>query len=340
MFAIFKRHLSSTKNILVVNCGSSTIKFQVVDPTIDQVRTRGIVDRIGSQGAVFHHKSADGEEVKEDIPNCGGNPFRSGFEKIAQTLTGIDFFAVGHRVVHGGNTFQGAVVIDDNVKTRIAALVPLAPLHNPAHLMGIEFMQTLYPSKPQVAVFDTAFHQTIPDYAHRYALPDFCYEKYGIRKYGFHGTSHQYAVGEVAKTLGIDAKYLSVISAHLGNGCSVAATKHGKSLDTSMGFSPLEGLVMGHRSGDVDPAIIKYLVDVSGMTLAATTDMLNKQSGLKGLSGYGDSRDVEEAYKRGDPKAKLARRCLLLPIGEIHRELCLRSVERLFRCLGLLRRHR
>lgn len=275
--------------ILVVNCGSSSIKYRLFDG--DQLATHGIVERIGEDG--------------------GGAPdHRAGLQEIMQRLEtftdgdGLD--AIGHRVVHGGEEFVESTAIDPGVVERIRSQIPLAPLHNPANLTGIEVAMELAPDVPQVAVFDTAFHRTIPSRAHRYAVPDWAYRDHGVRRYGFHGTSHAYVAGVAADHLGRPLADLDLITLHLGNGASAAAIHRGESVDTSMGLSPLEGLVMGTRSGDIDPAIVFHLERSAGLASDEVERMLNRESGLLGLSGDGDMREIEARADAGDARARLA----------------------------------
>ncbi|MDK2896205.1 MAG: acetate kinase [Candidatus Atribacteria bacterium] len=292
-------------NILVVNCGSSTVKYQLfsVDGKEEdfQVRAKGIVERIGIAGSKLEHKSDDQELVRErEVAN-----HRVALEWIVEVLadpkvgvlrdiTEID--AVGHRVVHGGEDFSDSAVIDQEVLEAIKQCVNLAPLHNPPNILGIEACQSLMPGVPQVAVFDTAFHGTIPKQAYIYALPYQYYEKYKIRRYGFHGTSHRYVSQRGAQMLGIPLSESKLITCHMGGGVSFAAVKNGKSIDTSMGFTPLEGLVMGTRSGDLDPAIVLFLMEKEGLSIEEMDEILNKKSGVLGVSGISsDTRDIEAA---------------------------------------------
>ncbi len=281
--------------ILVLNAGSSSVKYQVFSMAGNaEVLTSGLVDRIGEPGSEItsHHHAL--EHLILHLQREG----------IIGSGQGID--AIGHRVVHGGERFQQPVLIDADVIAAIRDMIPLAPLHNPANLQGIEVAQQLFPGIPQVAVFDTAFHQTMPPVAFRYALPVELYREYRVRRYGFHGTSHQYVAQQAALYLERDLSELNLITMHLGNGCSATAIAQGKSVDTSMGMTPLEGLVMGTRCGDLDPALHFYLQREMGLTADALEHLLNKQSGLKGICGVGDMREVQSRMDSGDTDAQLA----------------------------------
>lgn len=281
--------------ILVLNAGSSSVKYQVFSMAGNaEVLTSGLVDRIGEPGSEMtsHHHAL--EHLILHLQREG----------IIGSGQGID--AIGHRVVHGGERFQQPVLIDADVIAAIRDMIPLAPLHNPANLQGIEVAQQLFPGIPQVAVFDTAFHQTMPPVAFRYALPAELYREYRVRRYGFHGTSHQYVAQQAALYLERDLSELNLITMHLGNGCSATAIAQGKSVDTSMGMTPLEGLVMGTRCGDLDPALHFYLQREMGLTADALEHLLNKQSGLKGICGVGDMREVQSRMDSGDTDAQLA----------------------------------
>ena len=281
--------------ILVLNAGSSSVKYQVFSMAGNaEVLTSGLVDRIGEPGSEMtsHHHAL--EHLILHLQREG----------IIGSGQGID--AIGHRVVHGGERFQQPVLIDADVIAAIRDMIPLAPLHNPANLQGIEVAQQLFPGIPQVAVFDTAFHQTMPPVAFRYALPAELYREYRVRRYGFHGTSHQYVAQQAALYLKRDLSELNLITMHLGNGCSATAIAQGKSVDTSMGMTPLEGLVMGTRCGDLDPALHFYLQREMDLTADALEHLLNKQSGLKGICGVGDMREVQSRMDSGDTDAQLA----------------------------------
>ena len=295
--------------ILVLNSGSSSIKFQLFDAKTNNSLVSGIIEQIGEK--ISHAKiKFEGKELERSIPIAN---HKIGLEimnslliesKIIKDLCELD--GIGHRVVHGGEEFSKPIIIDKNVIAQIEKLIPLAPLHNPANLEGIKSSIEHCPNVPQVAVFDTAFHASIPPHAYMYALPYETYKKDGVRRYGFHGTSHHFIAKEAAKYLGIALKDLNAITLHLGNGASMSAIKHGKSIDTSMGLTPLEGLIMGTRCGDIDPAIIFYLSRVEGLSIDELDNMLNKKSGLKGICGNNDMREVGEMAEKGDEKAKLA----------------------------------
>ena len=300
-------------NILVINCGSSSLKYQLINMENEGVLAKGLVERIGIEGSRVKHETIGKEEVIIEEPM---SDHRKALELVLDALINPNYGAiksmdeigaVGHRVVHGGEKFASSVVIDDNVMEAINDCIDLAPLHNPPNIMGIEACQELMPETPMVAVFDTAFHQTIPASNYIYPLPYELYKKYGIRKYGFHGTSHKYVSLKAAEMLGKDIKDLNIITCHLGNGASVCAVQGGKSIDTSMGFTPLEGLAMGTRSGNVDPAIIPFVMEKEGLTLDEVNNLLNKESGVLGISGVSsDFRDIEEAMEEGNERAKLA----------------------------------
>jgi len=295
--------------ILVLNSGSSSIKFQLFDAKTNNSLVSGIIEQIGEKISHAKIKFEGGElEKTTSIPN-----HKIGLEimnslliesKIIKDLCELD--GIGHRVVHGGEEFSKPTIIDKNVIAQIEKLIPLAPLHNPANLEGIKSSIEHCPNVPQVAVFDTAFHASIPPHAYMYALPYETYKKDGVRRYGFHGTSHHFVSKEAAKYLDIDMDKLNAITLHLGNGASMSAVKNGKSIDTSMGLTPLEGLIMGTRCGDIDPAIIFYLARVEGLSIDELDNMLNKKSGLKGICGNNDMREIGEMAEEGDKKAKLA----------------------------------
>ncbi|MCR4399545.1 MAG: acetate kinase [Syntrophomonadaceae bacterium] len=299
--------------ILVVNCGSSSIKYQLVDMTDESVLAKGLVDRVGIPGTVLKHEPVGKDEVviKKDLPD-----HTEGMKLVLEVLVNPEYGviksmdeigAVGHRVVHGGEAYAASVVIDDSVKHVIRECFDIAPLHNPPNLMGIEACQELMPNIKHVAVFDTAFHQTMPPSSYMYALPYELYEQYKVRRYGFHGTSHYYVSHRAADMLGKPYEQCKIITLHLGNGASMAAIKDGMVVDTSMGFTPLEGLVMGTRSGDIDPAIVFYIMEKLNLTTAEVNNYLNKKSGMLGLSGVSnDLRDILEAAAAGNERAKLA----------------------------------
>jgi len=293
--------------ILVLNSGSSSIKY-VLFHTIDwSVKAAGLVENIGGQSARLLYNK-EGEEHRTEMPLPGGD-HRCGFAAIQEVLQkneGLELGAIGHRVVHGGESFHKPVLIDDTVIAAIEKLVPLAPLHNPANLMGIRSAMEHVPRIPQVAVFDTAFHQSIPEHGYLYAIPYKLYEEHKVRRYGFHGTSHSYVARQAAKYLGKPITELNTISLHLGNGASAAAIRSGKCIDTSMGLTPLEGLIMGTRSGDLDPAILFYLARETGVLMDDLDGLLNKQSGLWGICGENDMRTITELAGQGDKLARLA----------------------------------
>ncbi|MEF3301748.1 acetate/propionate family kinase [Paenibacillus sp. GYB003] len=300
-------------NILVINAGSSSLKYQLFDMVRERVLAKGKVERIGMETAMLTHEPADRPELREVSEILDHT---AAIRKVLRILTdpkeGVlrsidDVHAAGHRVVHGGETFSGSVRIDDDVKREIRRLYDLAPLHNPGALTGILAVEANLPHIPQVAVFDTAFHQTMPPASFRYAIPHVFYKKHGVRRYGFHGTSHQYVSERAAELSGKRPDELKIVSCHIGNGASVTAIRCGKSFDTSMGMTPLEGLMMGTRSGDIDPAIVPFAMDKEDLSVSEVNSMLNKHSGLFAVSGgLGDMREVLEAVQDGDRRAKLA----------------------------------
>ena len=300
-------------NILVINCGSSSLKYQLINMNSEEVLAKGLVERIGIEGAQVKHNTTGKEEVIIEEPM---KDHRKALELVLNALvdpnygaisTMEEINAVGHRVVHGGEKFASSVIIDDEVMEALHDSIDLAPLHNPPNIMGIEACKELMPNTPMVGVFDTAFHQTIPMENYIYPLPYELYEKYGIRKYGFHGTSHKYVSRRAAEILEKDVEDLNIISCHLGNGASVCAIQGGKSVETSMGFTPLEGLAMGTRSGDLDPAIIPFIMEKENLTFEEVNELFNKQSGVLGISGVSsDFRDLEEAAEAGNTRAQLA----------------------------------
>ncbi len=301
--------------ILVINAGSSSIKYQLFNMENRSVLAAGLVERIGEKNAHIKHKNlldATFPAISQDLPIPD---HQTGLNKVVQLLldekTGVitspsEIAAVGHRVVHGGEKFSAPTVITDEVNTVIDTLSSLAPLHNPANLTGIQVAMKLFPNAVQVAIFDTAFHQTMPAYAYRYAIPKELYEEHHVRAYGFHGTSHLYVSKVAAEHLGKPLVETNLITAHLGNGASITAVSGGKSVDTSMGFSPLPGLIMGTRSGDIDPAVVFYLANDHGMSIPEIDKMLNKKSGLLGICGDNDLRDIERRMTEGDKDAQLA----------------------------------
>ena len=298
--------------VLVLNSGSSSIKYKIFDMHDVQVIASGSVERIGEHEGLHRHQKFNCGEVSEDRIQRFIYDHREGLSMIAAALnkTGAieslsELFAIGHRVVHGGEYFREPTLIDEDVVRKIRELIPLAPLHNPANLMGIEVALLHAPEVPQVAVFDTAFHQTIPEFAYRYALPDALYKDHRVRRYGFHGTSHHYVAMRAADYLEKPLETLRLITLHLGNGASAAAIAYGISVDTSMGMTPLEGLIMGTRCGDIDPTI-HFFLERTGMSTNAIEEMLNRDSGLKGICGANDMREVHELADSGDSRAKLA----------------------------------
>lgn len=296
-----------SKNILVINCGSSSLKFSVVNSQSGDQPITGLAERLGDQEALLTIKE-DGKKHPIEIPHGNHSTALKALLTQLEALNVLDTIkAVGHRVVHGGENFTTSTVITENVLDTIEACNHLAPLHNPANLIGIKESQKLLSHVPHVAVFDTAFHQTMPESAYLYPVPYELYEEHGVRRYGFHGTSHRYVSMALAESLNKPLSELNFISAHLGNGCSATAIKQGKSVDTTMGLTPLEGLVMGTRSGDVDPSLHHFLCNQANMTIDEVNNVLNKKSGLLGLSGISnDMRTLEEASQSGNQRAKLA----------------------------------
>lgn len=302
--------------ILVINTGSSSIKYKLFNILQEKEISSGIVERIGeARGKLSFSIELSDEKKIEDTVEADFKDHRSGLKKIAEILfhpeyrllnSPQDIRAVGHRVVHGGEAFQEPVIIDNEVIHQIEKLIPLAPLHNPPNLEGIKVARDVFPEAPQIAVFDTAFHQTIPAHAYRYAIPDHFYKEHGIRVYGMHGTSHQYVAEQAALHLKQNLDKINLITMHLGNGCSITAIRNGRSVDTSMGFSPLPGLIMGTRSGDIDPAVVFYMGTHLNMSFKEIDQTLNKKSGLKGLSGSNDLRDIIKRQEEGEKDARLA----------------------------------
>ena len=302
--------------VLVINCGSSSLKYQLIDMATEESLAQGLVERIGIEGSVLTQK-VEGKDkyiVKEEMKDHK-DAIRLVLAALVDENNGViksmdEISAVGHRVVHGGEKYKESVVINDEVKANIEECFKLAPLHNPANMIGIKACEELMPNTPMVAVFDTAFHGTMPEDAYIYALPYELYEKHGIRKYGFHGTSHKYVSQTCAEVMGRDIKDLKIITCHLGNGASLCAVKNGVSVDTSMGFTPLEGLAMGTRCGNIDPAIVTFLMKEEGLSVDEVNDLLNKKSGVLGISGISsDFRDIEDAaFNKDDRRAQLALR--------------------------------
>lgn len=295
--------------VLILNCGSSSVKFAIIDPVTKFNTLNGLVQCIDSENTSIRWRYKDEARKEKNLP-------KGDYNDALQTIVSLinddyklfdSIFAIGHRVVHGGEHFTKATLIDPKVIKAIKNCINLAPLHNPANLSGIEAASKFFPNLPQVAVFDTAFHQTMPKCAYLYPVPYDLYTKYAVRRYGFHGISHQYVSIQAAKQLDLDLQKSAFVTAHLGNGCSVAAVLNGKSVDTSMGLTPLEGLVMGTRSGDIDPSLHTYLVDNLGYDIHKVNSILNKESGLLGISGkYSDMRELESAADAGDERAQLA----------------------------------
>ncbi|MGM0369752.1 MAG: acetate/propionate family kinase [Bacillota bacterium] len=298
--------------VLVINSGSSSIKYQLINMEDESVLAKGLVERIGIEGSRLEQEVAGEEfEIKTDIPD-----HEVGMELVINTLTdsdtgviaGVDEInAVGHRVVHGGEDFDQSVIVDDEVKDKIDDCAKLAPLHNPPNLMGIEVCEELMPHAQQVATFDSAFHQSMPEEVYMYALPYEYYEQYDLRRYGAHGTSHKFVAKRAAEEMGQDLEDTKIITCHLGNGASVTAVKNGKSLDTSMGLTPLEGLMMGTRCGDIDPAAVPFIMEKEDLSPQEIDDIMNNESGFLGVSGISsDTRDIEDAAAEGDHRAQLS----------------------------------
>ncbi|MFB6320258.1 acetate/propionate family kinase [Saccharicrinis sp. FJH54] len=300
--------------ILVLNCGSSSIKYKLINMANKEVMATGVVEKIGLKGSFLKHKRSDGTKAQlegEILEHQVGIEYILGVllsEKYGSIKDLEEIDAVGHRVVHGGEAFNSSVFITDEVIAKMEECIDLAPLHNPPNLKGIYAMQELLPNVPQVGVFDTAFHQTMPDYSYMYAIPYSLYEKYSIRRYGFHGTSHRYVSKRACDILGVDYTTQKIITCHMGNGASITAIKNGKSMDTSMGFTPLEGLIMGTRSGDLDIGAVNYIMDRENIGTRSANTLFNKHSGLLGISGVSsDSREIEDAaYKNNNKRALLA----------------------------------
>jgi acetate kinase len=299
--------------VLVINCGSSSLKYQVLDMTNEALLCKGLVERIGMEGSVITHEKIGMDKVKNVVPM---NDHKDAIEQVLAAVQNAEhgvvksmdeIGAVGHRVVHAGEKFACSVKITEEVIKALEECVELAPLHNPPNLLGIEACKQLMPETPMVGVFDTAFHQTMPPESYIYAIPYEYYQKHGIRRYGFHGTSHKYVAERAAHMLNVSLDDLKLITCHLGNGASVSAIKRGKCIDTSMGFTPLEGLVMGTRSGDIDPAIVTFIREKENLPQGVANEILNKKSGVLGISGVSsDFRDLEEAVAEGNERAALA----------------------------------
>ena len=301
--------MSPSNCVLVINAGSSSLKYSLVDAHSGDSVGGGTVERIGESTGSLTHRGPDGESRREQRFDTHEDALRAVLDAFASegpSLDDIDLAAIGHRVVHGGDRFADPVLVDDDLIDAVSALVPLAPLHNPANLEGMEVARKLFPALPQVAVFDTAFHQTLPEHAYTYAVPAAWKEEHHVRRYGFHGTSHAFVSGEAATMLGRARDEVNLIVLHLGNGCSATAVAGGRSVDTSMGMTPLEGLVMGTRSGDIDPALHAHLHRQVGWSLEEIDDVLNRESGLKGMAGENDFRELMRLVDAGDQRAVLA----------------------------------
>lgn len=310
-------------NVLVINCGSSSLKYQLINSDTEEVLAKGLCERIGIDGRLVYQKAGCDKEITEASMPTHKEAIQMVLDALTNEKTGAiaslkEVNAIGHRVVHGGEKFASSVVITDEVIQAVEECNDLAPLHNPANLIGIRVCGELMPGVPQVAVFDTAFHQTMPPEHYMYALPYEYYEKYKIRRYGFHGTSHKYVSQQASEMLGIPIENLRLVTCHLGNGSSIAAIKGGKSMDTSMGFTPLAGLPMGTRAGNIDPAIISFLCDHEHKHADEIIDILNKKSGMLGISGVSsDFRDLDAAIEEGNPRAKLAKDMFNLSVKKI-----------------------
>ena len=296
-------------NVLVINCGSSSLKYQLINSDTEDVLAKGLCERIGIDGRLVYQKAGCDKEITEAAMPTHKEAIQMVLDALVNDKTGAvkslsEVNAVGHRIVHGGEKFASSVVITDEVLEAVAQCNDLAPLHNPANLIGINACKELMPGVPMVAVFDTAFHQTMPEKAYLYGLPYEYYENYKVRRYGFHGTSHSFVSKETARFLGMNLENSKIIVCHLGNGASISAVKDGKCVDTSMGLTPLEGLVMGTRSGDIDPAIMEYIAKKEDLDIAGVMNVLNKKSGLEGISGLSsDFRDLTAGAKEGNKRA-------------------------------------
>ncbi len=299
-------------NVLVINCGSSSLKFQLINSESEQVLAKGLCERIGIDGRLTYQPAGGEKAVSEKAMPTHTEAIQFVIDALTDANTGVvksldEIGAVGHRVVHGGEKFTKSVIITDEVKAAIEECNDLAPLHNPANLIGINACQSLMPGTPMVAVFDTAFHQTMPEKAYMYGLPYEYYDKYKVRRYGFHGTSHSFVSKRAAELAGKPYDAVKTVVCHLGNGASICAVQGGKSVDTSMGLTPLEGLVMGTRSGDIDPAIMEFIAKKEGLDIAGLMNVLNKKSGVEGVSGVSsDFRDLDNAADEGNNRAKIA----------------------------------
>ena len=298
--------------ILVINCGSSSIKYQFLNMDDKSVLAKGVIEKIGLKGSFLKFETPKDEKVTlegEIVDHQSGIEYMLGVltsNKYGCIKNFNEIDAIGHRVVHGGEKFAKSVFIDNEVKDTITRLIQIAPLHNPANLKGIEAIESLLPNHPQVGVFDTAFHQTMPDYAYMYAIPYSLYDKYGIRRYGFHGTSHGFVAQQACDHLNLDYKKQRIITCHLGNGASITAIKNGKSIDTSMGLTPVEGLIMGTRSGDLDIGVMTFIMNKEEVPCSTANIIANKHSGMLGITGVSsDMREIEEAAKKGDKRSIL-----------------------------------
>ena len=311
-------------NVLVINCGSSSLKYQLINSDSETVLAKGLCERIGIDGsAITHQREGEGKVKTEVVMKNHTDAVNFVIEKLTDAEVGViksldEIDAVGHRMVHGGEEFAGSCVITDEVIKVVESCNDLAPLHNPANLIGIAACKEVMPKVPMVGVFDTAFHQTMPKKAYLYGIPHEYYDKYKVRRYGFHGTSHDFVSNRAAQILGKDRKDLKIIVCHLGNGASITAVKNGESVDTSMGLTPLEGLIMGTRSGDLDPAIVTFIAEKEGISASEVIDICNKKSGVLGLSGgfSSDFRDLAEAAADGNDMAKTALEAYAYRVGK------------------------
>jgi acetate kinase len=296
-------------NVLVINCGSSSLKYQLINSDSEAVLAKGICERIGIDGRLVYQKAGQDKEITDAPMPTHKEAIQLVLDALHNPTSGAvadlgEIEAVGHRIVHGGEEFASSVILDEHVLAKVEECNELAPLHNPANLIGIRACQELMPNVPMVGVFDTAFHQTMPRKAFLYGLPYEYYEKYKVRRYGFHGTSHSFVSKHCAEFLNMDLNNSKIIVAHLGNGASISAVVNGECVDTSMGLTPLEGLVMGTRSGDIDPAIMEYIAKKENLDIDGVMNVLNKKSGVEGISGVSsDFRDLEAAYEQGNPRA-------------------------------------
>lgn len=311
-------------NVLVLNCGSSSLKYQLIDSQSEEALAKGLCERIGIDGSLLTHQTAGRDKIKREVAMPDHT---TAVRMVIDTLTGPDtgviasleeIDAVGHRMVHGGESFAASVLLTEEVLKIVEECSDLAPLHNPANLIGVRSCMESMPGVPMVGVFDTAFHQTMPEKAYLYGLPYEYYQKYKVRRYGFHGTSHDYVSKRVAELLGKNVEDIKIIVCHLGNGASVSAVKYGKSVDTSMGLTPLEGLIMGTRSGDIDPSILQFLAEKEELSLGQLMDILNKKSGVLGISGgySSDFRDLALARDKGNERAKTALEAYAYRVGK------------------------